>query len=139
MQNTVSNDKINQASLQLDYAKNNAIPNMKQLFYLYADTCGSITQDIKEADTVFSLYPLDTVKEQLKNTAHVISSYDLDYISNEFCGKAEKPVSEAEIGMELKMRKNISNKAALSDKPMSVKTEESRHHNRNYTEDELEL
>lgn len=139
MQNTVSNDKINQASLQLDYAKNNAIPNMKQLFYLYADACGSITQDIKEADTVFSLYPLDTVKEQLKDTVHMISSYDLDYISNEFCGKAEKPVSEAEIGMELKTRKDISNKAALSDKPMSVKTEESRHHNRKYTEDELEL
>lgn len=155
MQNTVSNDKINQASLQLDYAKNNAIPNMKQLFDLYADACGSITQDIKEADTIFSLYPLDTVKEQLKDTAHVISSYDLDYISNEFCGKAEESVSEAEIGkteirIDTNKAKDITDntdKAMPTDKPLadksiSVKSEESRYsdrHSRKYTEDELEL
>lgn len=102
-QNVVSNDLNKQTSVELGYILNNAIPDMKQLFDLYAEGCGELTADIKEADTVFSLYPLDVQKEGLKENAKVVSSYDLDYISNEFCGKSEKldnPVANKELEKE---------------------------------------
>lgn len=76
---------------ELEYAYNNAIPNMKQLFEIWGNSCGEITDDITKADTVFSVLPLDSKECGLKETAKVISSFELDYISNEFCGKPIQP------------------------------------------------
>lgn len=76
---------------ELEYAYNNAIPNMKQLFEIWGNSCGEITDDITKADTVFSVLPLDSKECGLKETAKVISSFELDYISNEFCGKPVHP------------------------------------------------
>lgn len=76
---------------ELEYAYNNAIPNMKQLFEIWGNSCGEITDDITKADTIFSVLPLDSKECGLKETAKVISSFELDYISNEFCGKPIQP------------------------------------------------
>ena len=80
--------------LALDYAENNAIPTMEQLFSLYAQTNGEITKDIREADTIFTRLPFDAQKAEIKDNAKIICSYELDYISDTFCGKPENNPSQ---------------------------------------------
>ena len=60
---------------------------------------GTITDDITQADTVFTVKPADREALGIKEDAQMLSAYDSDRIYNEFC---VKQAPEAEKSLEHK-------------------------------------
>lgn len=75
---------------EIERARNNPYPNVKDLVECYAMYNGEITSDIKEADTVFTRYNIDTEELGLKEGARVITGFDLDILSKEFSGNDDQ-------------------------------------------------
>lgn len=69
---------------QLDH---NFIPNMYDLFTVYAQSNGQIVDDITKADTVFLSKDQDLAELNLKENAKVIFAKELDTVSAEYCAK----------------------------------------------------
>lgn len=74
------------------WKKDNEIrPTMYQLFMNYAMNNGDcIVDDIKLADTIFTADNIDRQKEEILDSAKIISSYELDNISANFSGNPQK-------------------------------------------------
>ena len=81
--NSENNHVLTQMHGVVQRLKDNPTPNMYQMFTHYASAYGEITNDIKEADTVFVSEPVDRVEDGIKEDAHVISAYNLSEISSE--------------------------------------------------------
>ena len=81
--NSENNHVLTQMHGVVQRLKDNPTPNMYQMFTHYASAYGEITNDIKEADTVFVSEPVDRVEAGIKEDAHVISAYNLSEISSE--------------------------------------------------------
>jgi hypothetical protein len=71
---------------EMEKARNNPDPDMESLFQSYAMYNGEIVQDITKAKTVFVRGNIDREKCGIREDARVITSFDLDVISDEFSG-----------------------------------------------------
>ena len=88
---------VSQASLAIHHAMNSAEPSMYDVLAAYAKENGTITDDITQADTVFTVKPADREALGIKEDAQMLSAYDSDRIYNEFC---VKQAPEAEKSLE---------------------------------------
>ncbi len=105
--NVANNSEMIKATIE--HAYTNPMPTLGQLFEIYAKENGEIITDISEADIVFTSKPIDSIKENVKADAKIISGYDLDYISATFCGKPVKIDKSLKID-SLDMYEKVSDK-----------------------------
>lgn len=94
--NSENNHVLTQMHGVVQRLKDNPTPNMYQMFTHYASAYGEITNDIKEADTVFVSEPVDRVEAGIKEDAHVISAYNLSEISSEIMVRKKAMSQEKE-------------------------------------------
>lgn len=100
IRNTVNPRVMGEVMSEIEISGNNCVPSMYDVFEAYARYNGEITQDMKEADTVFVRGNIDREELGLKEEARVITSFELDTISKEFSGNddqsqvQEEPVVE---------------------------------------------
>lgn len=101
---------------EIELAKSNTYPSMQQLITTFASGNGEITTDITQADTVFVNGNVDKEKLGIKEDARVISSFDLDIISDEFSGN--KKIEEVEAVKDEKQKNVIEETEPLLVKQM---------------------
>lgn len=101
-------------------ARHSVVPNMQDLFLTYATANGNIVDDITLAKTVFVHGSVDREKLGIAETATVISSLELDVISQNYSGnndlsmvepEQEKPVVEVKREHPLVIRLKTLRKA----------------------------
>lgn len=89
--------------LTLLHAIQNPEPTMGQLFRTYVNaTHSELTEDMTQADMVFTYKPIDPVEAHIKENAVVINSMERERIYNEYCCK---PVVSKEIEPAFSSRK----------------------------------
>lgn len=108
IRNVQNIESISTAMCEIYNIKHNNYPDMKQLFDAYARNNGTIVDNIEDADTIFLSKPQDAQKLHLKEDATIISAYDLDTISKEFCGVRGKLPEQLEIAQEKEVPKHKS-------------------------------
>jgi len=79
---------------EIELAKNNPFPDCKTLFECYAKHNGTLTDDITKADTVFVREHIDKDALHVKESARVITGFDLEVISKEFSGNDDQVRNE---------------------------------------------
>ncbi|MBO4847175.1 MAG: hypothetical protein J5525_12895 [Lachnospiraceae bacterium] len=82
------------------------IPSMKEVIDAYIEAGnGVITDDIKEADTIFIPKTIDSIECELKEGAKIYSALDANMFSSEFCACQEKlgEAREQDIGARTKV------------------------------------
>lgn len=107
----LSKDDYNKIAYDFWKSKNNALPNMYQLFDAYArENATEIVDDIAKADTIFSVLPIDASEAGLKPTAKVITSFELDNISTNYAGNPDKLDAKEKDGKDIPLdsEKNIN-------------------------------
>ena len=75
---------------EIERAQHNPYPSVKDLIECYAKHNGEFTDNIQEADTVFTRYNIDAEELGLKENARIITGFDVDVISKEFSGNDDQ-------------------------------------------------
>lgn len=75
---------------EIERAQNNPYPSIKDVVECYAMHNGELTDNIQEADTVFTRENVDAEKLGIKEEARVITGFDLDILSKEFSGNDDQ-------------------------------------------------
>jgi len=89
--NAVNQKIINNTAMTLYEAKHNDYPSMKTLFEKYTEANGGeITQDMKEADLLFTFGNIDREAMEIKENAEIVSSLEIEKISADYCSLAQK-------------------------------------------------
>lgn len=93
---SVTEDPKNMSAVlaEMYRAKHSVVPSMQDLFLTYAEGNGTLVDDITLAETVFIHGTVDREKLGIAETANVITSLDLDVISQNYSGNND--LSEVE-------------------------------------------
>lgn len=110
-----TNDPVLMSSVmkEIERAKNNPYPSVAKVVRCYATHNGELTQDIKEADTVFVRYNVDREELGIKEDARVITGFDLDILSKEFSGNDDQSMIVKE-----EIEKKEPEKKDIKDHPL---------------------
>lgn len=104
MQNVAGEKSSEMINVDVYKAFHNDVPSMYELFTASLENSGCvITNDIKEADVIFSSKAIDIAKEGCEKQPHVITAFELDEISSKFCDphiKTENELLKQEITQE---------------------------------------
>ena len=122
---------------EIEIAQNNPYPDMKSLFECYARHNGELTNDIKEADTVFVRENIDREQMGVREEARVVTGFELDVISKEFSGNddqsmlqkeepVKEPVEQKEVVQPALVKQMLYLRGKLNEFPRGAEWQETR-------------